>query len=196
MTHSSESLALHAYICDRIMRSLFHHIADPLTIIDFGCGDAQLTALVGNAFFNAQLLGIDTDVAALSYNRIQYPHITFLSPEQLRDTKVHADLIYMVNVLHHINPQERKALIPFLLAALKPSGTLVIFELNPFIYTIRKLFNKSAYTCDPLWPSFFKKAAPLHNVTINYLYPNHLILEPYMHTIPLGSLYMICIKNI
>ena len=196
MTNIAESMALSAYITDTIAKLYFSQIAHPLTILDVGCGDAQLTIMLANAFFNANFIGIDINQEFLEQNKKQYPEINFLEPEHLNSIHHKADLIYIVQVLHHIHEDRRKAFIHSILTTLKPSGTMLLIESSSYIYSLKKLFNSAVYECTPLAASFFRHLdLPGYTITINYLYPNYPRIEPYLQTIPLGSLYMVQIKN-
>lgn len=191
----------YAYINDTLSRWFFNEINKKITILDFGCGDAFLTNYIQKSFQNAHVVGFDVDLAQLKKNEEEYPEISFIHSLNdtlpLEDSSV--DILYSVNVFHHIVYQERDRYARELLRVLKPSGALVIFETNPYNWWARKIFHEEhpknmAMINVSLLRSHFDDAH--YTVKSFYLYPNfsHTI-EHYLYYFPFGSLYAVIIKK-
>jgi ubiquinone/menaquinone biosynthesis C-methylase UbiE len=123
-----------AYLCDTLSEWFFHLINQPISILDFGCGDGLLTNFMHRAFFNARIIGIDNNATTVQENQKRYPSISFVTNSNsilpFKDSSF--DLIYTINVLHHIQPHDLKQTVNELLRVLKPASTLIIVEFNPY----------------------------------------------------------------
>jgi ubiquinone/menaquinone biosynthesis C-methylase UbiE len=195
-----ESTPYNAYLCDTLSRQFFYLINQPISILDFGCGTGLLTFFMQRSFFNATTIGVDTNNLLVQENQKNYPNLRFMSLDDnsLPFENATFDLIYSVNVLHHIPQKDHKQTIRNLVRTLKPSGAMLIFEFNPYNLYMRSVF-KQEHTKDfsmikPHYWSNLLKGESL-NIKTTYLYPNFTKTEPYLSKIPFGSLYSVSITN-
>lgn len=114
------------------------------------------------------------------------------------------DIIYATEVFHHIPRSNHASYCAELLRVLKPGGTLVIFELNPFNLVTLYRFKTDPDEKDAqlLMPWHLKQLlAPHGQITTRFydFFPNALhrlrIFEPYLTWLPFGALYAICITK-
>jgi ubiquinone/menaquinone biosynthesis C-methylase UbiE len=194
------SVTLNAYICDLLSQWFFDSINKPLTILDFGCGDGLLTHFIQQAFFNALITGIDSDQKQIFQNQQEYPSLPFVVNKNsflpFNDTTF--DLIYAVNVFHHIPINNHKRILDELLRILKPHGSLIVFETNPYNLQAREFFKKEhVRNVHMINTRYWKKLLQNFqgNLKILYLYPNFLKLQNYLNKIPFGSLYALSINK-
>lgn len=192
--------ALYAYLNDTLSRWYFPLLSQKIKILDFGCGDGFLTHCIQNSFYNAEVIGFDIDVQQIEENKKQYPTIDFQSDESVIFAYERSiDLIYAVNVFHHIASKNRQGLIKKLLDIIKPSGSIIIFETNPYNLRSRSVFYKEHSQEISMLASGVLKAEVNNNycsVATQYLYPSisHK-LEPLLKYLPFGSLYALIIQK-
>ena len=93
------------------------------SILDLGCGDGTLTALLQEKTPRGSVLGIDPSDSMLAKARAQYPHITFLQDraETFSLTKKF-DHVIAIHVMHWIQNQE--AALSNIYSHLKPGGQI------------------------------------------------------------------------
>lgn len=166
----------------------------PITILDYGCGHGLMTNFVQRAFYNATVFGIDQDQDACQYAQQAFPAISF--PTQLAFPASFFDIIYVNNVLHHMPREQRQKIINELLYVLKSNGSLVIFELNPLHWHVRKEFKKNPAEqyAELIYPwrfsTLFANKAQWH---ITFCYPPHALswMQSMFGKVPFGQLYAI-----
>lgn len=189
-----ESNEYNAYLCDKISQWFFHHIDQPISILDFGCGKALLTYFIQRAFFKASITAVDKKTTLIQKNQKKYPNITFMSSKNtiFPFDDCTFDLIYTSNVMHHIRPPDHKKMINELMRIVKPMGSLIIIEFNPYNLQTRKIFRKEHDSNTHMVSAgYFKNLLKRDNytMTVSYLYPNSLSMDTYCNKIPFGPLY-------
>jgi 2-polyprenyl-3-methyl-5-hydroxy-6-metoxy-1,4-benzoquinol methylase len=116
-------------------RYVANHVADAsdgseVKVLDYGCGVGLLSGHLKQCLPHKQIDGFDVSQSSLL--RID----PFLRSEGVFTSKL-ADLghdygiLLLANVLHHVNPNQRRAVISEAASHLAPGGKLVIFEHNP-----------------------------------------------------------------
>jgi SAM-dependent methyltransferase len=111
-------------------------------VLDYGCGVGFLTERLVRRF--RQVGGFDPSANSLAEARLRAASATFYED---RDgiPKAHFGIIILANVLHHVPPAERVALVSSLAECLRPeTGKLVVFEHNPY----NPLTRRSVAACE------------------------------------------------
>lgn len=192
---------LYAYLNDTVSRWFFHLINQNISILDFGCGNGLLTNCIQESFYKARVVGIDTNQAQVQKNKELYPNCTFLPLMQksIPFDDYSFNLIYSVNVFHHIAVDERSYYAHELIRIVKQSGVLTIFETNPYNWLARKTFYEehdkeiamiSLSSLKKLFNFDFCSAKGI------YLYPTiSTRLEPLLGYIPFGPLYALVVTK-
>lgn len=196
------NLELYAYLNDMLSRWFFHLINQEVELLDFGCGDGFLTNCIQKSFYKAHVLGVDTDPLHVQKARECYPTGKFMNLEAggsiaLEDDFFH--LIYTVNVFHHIDPCQRAHYAQELIRILKPKGTLVIFESNPYNWRSRKQFYAEHDTkVRMLSLSMMKTLFTMESCFTKgiYLYPTiSSWYQQFLAPFPYGPLYALMVSK-
>jgi len=166
-----------------------------LPLLDFGCGIGNLTKLLVEAFPNVQ--GYDPSSESVKMAKERAPAATFtFEEEELPEGRFGA--IVIANVLHHVPPADREALLDRVARKLAPGGKLVVFEHNPWNPLTRKVVADCPFDADAVLlppPEIRQRlaAAGLANVRTRYIvfFPKALSalrgLEPGLDWLPIGA---------
>lgn len=141
ITASGEQPAYFAdYKVDCIRRLVGAGYDEP--ILDYGCGVGSLTERLIRRF--SKVSGFDPSATSVAEARERATTATFFADRDAipRD---HFGVIVLANVLHHVPPSERLALVSSLALFLQPEkGRLVVFEHNPY----NPLTRRAVATCE------------------------------------------------
>ncbi|MEQ9815136.1 MAG: methyltransferase domain-containing protein [Azospirillaceae bacterium] len=122
--------------------------AVPGPVVDLGCGDGDLTALLAARFGRAE--GIDSDPAMLAAARQRHPALAF-APMAIEDWVAAASgdhgLVFSNAALHWVEGHER--LFPALLERLAPGGTLAVQMPRSMVLPSHRLLAEIA--AEPEW---------------------------------------------
>lgn len=109
-------------------------LAEPQTILDFGCGIGASLPQLARVFPAARLTGLDVSAKSLEIAGRLHPDIAELvqydgDAPPFPDASF--DLIFSACVFHHIDHAEHPRILKSLKRLLRPGGRLAIFEHNP-----------------------------------------------------------------
>ena len=174
-------------------------------ILDYGCGIGLLSAILSNNFPYASINGFD--VSALSIEHV--PETLkkkgqFTSDQNLLTRDY--DLIVIANVLHHIEPKDRQAVITQLKGMIKAQGKIIIFEHNPLNPITCKVVRESPIDKGVvLLPSVetlsYLRNAGFKDLQLKFIvfFPKFLSAlrwaEPILSWLPLGAQYTAIGRN-
>jgi trans-aconitate methyltransferase len=191
-----------------ITRRLCKSRLEPKRILDFGCGLGHSTPYFGGAFPNAALVGIDTSVGAIERARQLYGSDQRSFTTDIRDIPAASiDLVYSNGTFHHIEPDEREAIVRGIRATLRPGGLFVLWENNPWNPGTRLVMRRIPFDRDAKTLSY-RTAVRLvttsrfavRRVSSHFYFPSWLAalrqLEPALEPIPLGAQYCVLAEAI
>lgn len=203
---SGESSSFFAEYKAQKLKEWFPELAyQPIKILDFGCGDGLMTSFVQALFPKAQVYGVDPSAESIEVAQMAYKNIKFTVsslPLECEDNSF--DLIFSAGVFHHILFSEHTRYVQDIQRILKPNGSFVLFELNPFnpltVITFKR--NPIDKNARMMFPGYSKKLLTQFGaVRTNYycFFPKtfHKLrcLEPYLTKLPLGALYASILKK-
>jgi SAM-dependent methyltransferase len=176
--------------------------AGATSVLDFGCGIGRSMPHLRAAFPDAQIAGCDPSADSLVMARRENPDCRFFTPEQLpAETKF--DLTIASCVFHHIAPEQRQEALRYCYDRLKPGGSLVIFEHNPFNPVTRRLVNTCPFDADAVLLTKAETVRRMRDAHFDVaasayclFFPGALAalrpLENYLGWLPLGGQYFVC----
>ncbi len=168
-------------------------------VLDYGCGVGSLTFHLAARYPTVH--GVDISEQSIALARTRVPTATFhTSLDALPATGF--GTIVVANVLHHVMPKERPALLASLTRRLQPGrGRLVVFEHNPLNPLTRRAVSRCEFDDDAilLFPGELTrllKDSGLTRVTRRFIvfFPRFLgllrPLEPHLGWLPVGAQQM------
>jgi 2-polyprenyl-3-methyl-5-hydroxy-6-metoxy-1,4-benzoquinol methylase len=181
------------YKLEVLRRVLGEGFARPL--LDFGCGIGNLTKHLVEAF--PLVHGYDPSSASVKMAQERAPSATF-TWDEAQLPAVPFGAIVIANVLHHVPPAEREALLGRVVEKIAPGGKLVVFEHNPWNPLTRKVVRDCPFDADAvlLPPTEIRQrlaAAGLTRVQTRYIvfFPKALAalrgVEPGLAWLPIGA---------
>ena len=170
-------------------------------ILDYGCGIGLLSEFLIKHLPCASVHGYD--ISSVSIERVP-THLKQrgLFKTDINDLRRDYDLIVTANVMHHVEPAERHAVIAGLKALMAPSGEIIIFEHNPFNPLTRKVvqnspLDKGVKLAPPVEIVSYLKKAEFDRTQLGYIvfFPRFLSglrwAEPFLWWLPLGAQYVV-----
>ncbi|CAN5467766.1 class I SAM-dependent methyltransferase [soil metagenome] len=169
-------------------------------ILDFGCGIGNLTRFLVREFADVQ--GYDPSDRSIERARLAVPEGRFGSDlAALERGEARFDAIVVANVLHHVPPRERSALIERIVKLLAADGQLVVFEHNPYNPLTRRAvatceFDEDAILLSSRETRGLLRGAGLRDVAREYVvfFPRPFKAlrgaEPKLGWLPLGAQYV------
>ena len=145
-----------------------------LSCLDVGCGVGHTERQLGDAF--GRLIGVEPSLDSVANAASAVPGVAFAgaSGSQLPIATDAVDIAFTVNVLHHVNPPDRPAVVAEMRRVVRPGGLVVAFEHNP----LNPLTRLSVARCEfdegveLLWPRELRRhfrAADLEVVERKYV---------------------------
>ena len=173
---------------------------NPTMLLDFGCGDGNMTEYVAHLLPTTKIYGVDPSSESVELAKKRLPNASFYTsgPTLPFFENNMFDVIYAAGVFHHIPFNEHKEYLDELHRILKPNGLLILFELNPWNPGTSYIFHTHPMekNAKMLTPHYAKRLTNSygHKDTIFYCFFPHALkalrpLEKYLTNIPLGGLY-------
>lgn len=175
--------------------------SDPATIIDYGCGTGDVTALLSQLFPRAAVVGLDPSAEAVNRARARHEssRVQFHRLDD-RSTQPPAQLIHVNGVIHHVAPADREGLMLDVLERMDDGGALALFENNPLNPGTRLVMSRIPFDRDavPVPPGEARRLIRKAGLTIThhgylFYFPRILRalrpLEPWLQRVPLGAQY-------
>jgi 2-polyprenyl-3-methyl-5-hydroxy-6-metoxy-1,4-benzoquinol methylase len=168
-------------------------------VLDFGCGVGSLTERLIRRF--RQVGGFDPSATSLAEARAQAASASFYDNREAIP-KGHFGIVILANVLHHVPPAERVALVSSLAEYLQPAtGRLVVFEHNPYNPLTRRAvaaceFDDDAILLGPVELTRLLTSSGLVRAQRKFIvfFPRALSglrgLEPHLGWLPIGAQVM------
>ncbi len=131
-----------------------HLEAGPLTAVDVGCGIGAMEHHLEGTF--RKIIGVEPSADAAARAAAAHPDVEIHRGDGTAlplDDEI-SDVTFVVNVLHHVDPPDRDAVIAEMVRVTRPGGLVVAFEHNP----ANPLTRRSVARCEfdegveLLWP--------------------------------------------
>lgn len=103
----------------------------PRRILEYGCGTGGNLAHLARTFPGASLCGCDISEKSLEEAAANAPGATLCLIGRETLPQAAFDLVFVANVLHHVPPPARPAVVAAMAGTLAPGGMLCVFEHNP-----------------------------------------------------------------
>jgi ubiquinone/menaquinone biosynthesis C-methylase UbiE len=169
-------------------------------VLDYGCGDGLMTFFAEKQFQKSKFYGIDPSSESIKEAQANFKSIEFsvLYNNIMPYANDSMDFVFAAGVFHHIPFDEHQQCISEIFRVLKPSGTFILFELNPFNPLTVLTFKRSPVdkNATMVFPHYGKKLVKKYGATATKYYcffPAFVrklrVLEPFMTKIPFGALY-------
>lgn len=175
-------------------------------ILDYGCGIGRLLVFVRDFFPNATLSGFDPSRESLQEAAKSLPSNVVLT-DSISKLDGDYDVILLANVLHHVEPPQRAALIAELSGRLKKGGRIYFFEHNPLNPVTRWVVSQCEFDHDAvlLYPGEIQRylkipmmSAPARDYVM--FFPKFLAwlrpIENSLRWLPLGAQYVVQAEKI
>jgi ubiquinone/menaquinone biosynthesis C-methylase UbiE len=180
-------------------------VAEPGSILDFGAGVGTSVPFFRRYFKNCKLTCADVSYKSLEVGRARFAseaEFIHFDGTILPFPDGTFDVAFVACVLHHISHAEHLSIMRELLRVLRPGGSLVIFEHNPFNpLTVQAVntceFDKNAVLISATRLRKQVLGAGFDCATVRYriFFPRALRLmrklEPLLTWLPLGAQYSI-----
>ena len=174
-------------------------------ILDFGGGTGNALGHFRRFYPQSRLALADTSAGSLDVARARYPdaaELIHLTQQRLPFGAATYDIVFAACVFHHV-PQERHVdILKGLKRALRPGGSLFIFEHNPFNPLTRKAVRDCAFDADAVLIAGGELCARLRQAGFPPVRPRYRIFfpaflrhfrrfEPRLAWLPLGGQYYV-----
>lgn len=178
---------------------------DGPSVLDFGAGVGASVPYFRRYFPRARLTCLDVSRKSLALGASQHPSeadFVHFDGTRIPFPDGHFDLAFLACVLHHIPHGEHVGILRELHRVLRPSGTLVVFEHNPYnpltVHAVNTCpFDENAVLLKPqeLRSRVAAAGFAAPSVRFRIFFPRMLRalrrLEPAMTWIPFGAQYFV-----
>lgn len=121
----------------------------PRRVLEYGCGTGRNIRYIRAVFPSAEIVGTDISAASLEVARSAQPGASFEVEHDELDIGTF-DLIFVANVFHHIPPAERSAAMRTIARRLTPTGSVFIFEHNPYNPITQRIVSTCPFDADAI----------------------------------------------
>jgi SAM-dependent methyltransferase len=176
------------------------------SILEYGCGTGRSFKHLRKGFPNARLFGCDVSNESLEIARNNNHDVNFFHAGQEFPEKIGFDIVLLSNVLHHVLPNEREAVMSRACDMVNVGGKVCIIEHNPINPLVKNIVKKCPIDKNAVLLSLHEGCLLVEGLSIitsGYflLFPASLSclawLEPFFSKIPFGGqFYIIAEKNI
>lgn len=177
------------------------------SLVDYGCGVGDTTALVRELLGCETIIGLDVSVRSLERARRNHGSSTdfFLTfDEYIPDASL--DVAYCNGVFHHIPLDQRIAAVDYIHRCLRPGGMFALWENNPWNpgtqYVMHRCcFDRNAIKISAPVASRLLAEGGFEVVCTDYLFffPRYFralrSLEPFLVKVPLGAQYLVLARK-
>jgi len=186
-----------------ITRRLCGSTLVPQRVLDFGCGLGHSTPYFAEVFPSASLVGVDTSAGAIQRAQQLYGSARASFTTDIRDIPAASvDVVYSNGTFHHIEPDEREAIVRGIKASLRPGGLFALWENNPWNPGTRLVMRRIPFDRDAKMLSYrtairlvTSSQFAVRGVSSHFYFPSWLAalrkLEPALAGIPLGAQYCV-----
>ena len=116
---------------------------EPKRILDFGCGVGSVVQYLFKFFPDADIWGTDPSVESLEIAYRANPKMQCVNESEIPTNFF--DLIFISNVLHHVQEVHRKALLQQISTYLIDNGEVIIFEHNRLNPITRRIVDRCKF---------------------------------------------------
>ncbi|MBW9118305.1 class I SAM-dependent methyltransferase [Rhizobium cauense] len=174
-------------------------------ILEYGCGIGRNIPYLQAMFPDAEVFGTDISAASLELAAAENRAATFaVETPELEIGQF--DLIFIAGVFHHIAPVERPAVCDLLSKRLVRSGTMTVFEHNPYNPITRSIVNTCPFDADAVLLRPSELAARFSQVNMSVVDRSFCLfvpprlsslvkLEDYFWWLPLGGQYCSVVRH-
>lgn len=114
------------------------------SVLEFGCGIGRNIPFLRDAFPGAEVMGSDVSSKSIEIARKENPGVRFWVEGEAQEEQS-VDLVFIAGVFHHIPPAERPGAARHVASRLRPGGSIVVFEHNPYNPVTRKIVRDCPY---------------------------------------------------
>jgi SAM-dependent methyltransferase len=168
-------------------------------MLDFGCGIGNVTQFLEPRF--TQITGYDPSEKSLELARRTCTKSVFTADLESLE-QGHFRSIVIANVLHHVAPAERDALLAKVRTLLAPGGRLYVFEHNPLNPLTLKAVRDCPFDADAVLLRRAETEARLIRAGLSLVRGDYIVfmpkafaklrsLEPHLAWLPIGAQYMV-----
>lgn len=176
-----------------VRRAIGENFAQP--ILDYGSGIGNLTSIFASSF--ADVHAYDPSIECTRVARERAPSAHFHDDADALP-KRHFGAVVLANVLHHVEPPDRPALLERVRGLLVPGGRIIVFEHNPLNPLARRAvaecpLDESAVLLYPWELTRSLRRARFEHVRRDFIvfFPRPLArlrpLEHWLRAVPLGA---------
>jgi SAM-dependent methyltransferase len=169
-------------------------------VLDFGCGTGNGLPHAIEWLGPGQVSGADVSAASLDIAKQRFPETPLHLNDNLTDGVF--DTVYCNGVIHHVPPEDRRAVFAEIHRATKPGGWFALFEnskWNPATRLVmsRCVFDRNAEPLSACEARRWMRDAGFRILGTRYLFmfPKPLAalrcLEPWLSPLPLGTQYVV-----
>lgn len=183
------------------------HSAEPHTILDYGCGGGDSTALLAERWPQARVVGVDTSESLIAV-AVQGPHSERCEFHRLDRVPVglRFDLAYCNGVFHHISLADRPTALAWIRSRMVSGGIFALWENNRWNFGARWVmsripFDRDAVMLSPIGAMRMLKQAGFVTLSLDFafIFPKFLgwarPLERVICKLPLGAQYQVLCRS-